>query len=103
MKIHQPHGKTLGTKEALCTMKYQPDQIVRRSIRASVAWKEMLVISVAKKDTKLKNVQRKIEHKKLERQCQPQSSNLQPEGGIINHGKTEFLPLYQEISQLPLQ
>ena len=56
MKIHQPHGETPEPKEAVGPMKYQLVQIVRRSIRASVAWETMHVIGVAKQDTKLKTI-----------------------------------------------
>ena len=52
-------------------MKYQLAQLVKRSIGASVAWEAMHVIGVAKQDTKLKIVRERIEHKELERQCQP--------------------------------
>ena len=69
VEIHQPLEEALGTKEAPGLMKYQLAQIVKRSIGYSVAWEARLVIGVAKKDTKLKTVRRKIKHKKLERQC----------------------------------
>ena len=83
MKIHQPHEQTPGTKEALCTMKCQLAQIVRRSIEAHVVGDTWLVTGVVKRGTQLKNVQIKIEHKELERQCQSQSNNLQLEGNTL--------------------
>ena len=54
-------------------------------------------MGVAKRDTKLKTVRRRIKHKELERQREPQSTNLQPEEGIINCYKAELLHSYQEI------
>ena len=48
-------------------MKYQLAQIVRRNIGASVVGEARLVMGVAKRGTKLKIVQRRIEHKELER------------------------------------
>ena len=75
-------------------MKYRYAQLVRRSIRASVAWKIKLVMYAAKKGTKLKIVQGGIKHKELENWHQHQSNNLQLEEGKINHGKAEILPLY---------
>ena len=75
-------------------MKYRHVQLVRRSIRASVAWEVELVLVVAKRGTKLKIVQREIEFKELEHWLQPHFSKLQLEGEIINHGKAELLHLY---------
>ena len=81
--------------------KYELAQIVRRSIGARVAREARLVMGVAKKGTKLKTVRRRVEHKELEHQCQPQFSNLQSKGGIINHGKVEPSHLYQETPSYP--
>ena len=67
VEIHRLHGKTLGTKEAACPMKYQLAHIVKRSIGTHVAWEARLIMGVAKRGTKLETVRRKIENKELER------------------------------------
>ena len=84
-------------------MSYRHVQLVRGSIGASVVREARLAMGVAKKGTRLEIVQREVEFKELEHQHQPQSSNLQQEGGITNHDKAELLHLYQGIPQLPHQ
>ena len=79
-------------------MKYRHAQLVKRSIVVSVAWEAELVMGAVKRGTKLNTIQGGIEHKELEHRHrhQHQSNNLHLEGGKINHGKVELLPLYQE-------
>ena len=84
-------------------MSYRHVQFVKGRIGASVIREAWPVMGVAKKGTRLEIVQREVEFKELEHQTQPQSSNLQQEGGITNHGKAELLHLYQGIPQLPHQ
>ena len=92
VKIHQPRGKTPGTKEASCIMKYQLAQIIKKSIGAHVVWETQLVMGVTKRGTELKIVRGRTQERKC--QHQPQYSGLQSEGGIINCGKANFLYLY---------
>ncbi|GFZ10841.1 hypothetical protein Acr_22g0002390 [Actinidia rufa] len=88
-----PQGNT-GHQGSSMSNEVPTSQIVKRSIGGSVVGEERLVMGVAKRGTKLKTIRRRIEHKELERQRQPQPNNLQPEGGIINHSKAELSHLY---------
>ncbi|GFZ14436.1 hypothetical protein Acr_24g0006260 [Actinidia rufa] len=76
VKIYQHYEKTSLIKEATCPMKYQPARIVGESIGVSVDLGVRFVISVDKRDAKLKIVRGGTEHKELECQHQPQHNNL---------------------------